>query len=59
MRIYATQDYIKNKYNVSGRVWAANYTDLKTSQDKRKCLNKFKNVESITYIETDFSYNCK
>ncbi len=52
------QDYIKDKYNVSGRIWAADYTDLATSQDKKKCLNNFKNVESITYIETSFSYSC-
>jgi hypothetical protein len=55
----AFQDYIKNKYNVSGRIYVANYTDLKTNQDKRDCLNKFKNVQSITYIETDFTHNCK
>lgn len=55
----AYQDYMKDEYNLSGRIWAANFTDLKTSQDKRECLNKLKNVESITYIETLFSYSCK
>jgi hypothetical protein len=55
----AYQDYMKDEYNMSGRIWTANFTDLKTSQDKRECLNKLKNVESITYIETQFSYSCK
>lgn len=56
--IVAFQDYWRDKYNMSGRIWAANYYDLKTSQDRKESLNKLKNVKSFNYVETNFSYSC-